>query len=169
MAVLFRGCLYRQVVAYDSIDIRMNYKITDKKLQDCINASMENESEMNIDEIIERSLEITACELNFTSAKNDVDPNRLIHSRTAHCVGYAAFCAAVCNDILKKHHLDRTWSATPHIGKLYFLGMNAHNWFNSPFFKDHDFVIIRNRETGEIKAVDPTLYDYFYIEEVAVK
>ena len=54
------------------------------------------------------------------------------------------------------------------IGKLDFLGMNVHNWFDSSFLKDHDFVIIRNKETGEIKAVDPTLYDYLYIEVVAV-
>lgn len=147
----------------------MNYKVTDNELNDCINTSLENESEMNIDEIIERSLEITASELNFTTGKNDVDPNKLIHSKTAHCVGYAAFCAATCNDILKRCNLDRTWIATPHIGKLYFLGMNVHNWFDSSFLKDHDFVIIRNSETGEIKAVDPAMYDYLFIEEVAVK
>ena len=169
LCVLFRGCLYRQVVAYESIGVRMNYKVIDNELHDCINTSLENESEMNIDEIIERSLDITASELNFTTGKNDVDPNKLIHSKTAHCVGYAAFCAATCNDILNKYNLDRTWLATPHIGKLYFLGMNVHNWFDSSFLKDHDFVIIRNSGTGEIKAVDPTLYDYLYIEEVAVK
>ena len=169
LCVLFRGCLYRQVVAYESTGVRMNYKVTDNELHDCINRSLENESEMNIDEIIERSLEITASELNFTTGKNDVDPNKLIHSKTAHCVGYAAFCAATCNDILKKYNLDRTWIAKPNIGKLYFLGMNVHNWFDSSFLKDHDFVIIRNSETGEIRAVDPTLYEYFYVGSVAAR
>ena len=152
LCVLFRGCLYRQVVTYESIGVRMNYKVTDNELHDCINASLENESELNI-----------------TTGKNDVDPNRLIHSKNAHCVGYAAFYAATCNCILKKHKLDHVWSAEPQRGKIYFLGMNVHNWFDSSFLKDHDFVIIRNSETGEIKAVDPTLYDYLYIEEVAVK
>jgi len=169
LCVLFRGCLYRQVVAYESIGVRMNYKVTDNELHDCINTNLENESEMNIDEIIERSLEITASELNFTSGKNDVDPNKLIHSKTAHCVGYAAFYAATCNCILKKYKLDNAWSAEPQRGKIYFLGMNVHNWFDSSFLKDHDFVIIRNSETGEIRAVDPTLYDYLYIEEVAAR
>jgi len=169
LCVLFRGCVYRQVVAYESVGVRMSYMVTDNELQDCINASLKNESEMNIDEIIERSLEITASELNFTSGRNDIDPNKLIHSKDAHCVGYAAFYAATFNYILKEYKLDHAWNAVPQRGKIYFLGMNVHNWFSSSFFKDHDFVIIRNSETGEMKAVDPTLYEYFYIERVAVR
>ena len=36
----------------------------------------------------------------------------------------------------------------------------------STFFKDHDFVTIENKVTGEVFAVDPTLYDYSGIKLV---
>ena len=34
------------------------------------------------------------------------------------------------------------------------------------FFKDHDFVTIENKETGEIFAVDPSVNDYLFIDFV---
>jgi len=143
--------------------------VVNKDLAEYIEANLENENYTDIDEVLKKSLDITTRKLNFTADRNDVDPNKLINSEDAHCVGYAAFYAATCNYILKKHKLDHVWSAVPQIGKIYFLGMNVHNWFSSSFFKDHDFVIIRNSETGEIKAVDPTLYEYFYIGMVTVR
>jgi len=50
------------------------------------------------------------------------------------------------------------------VEQLYFLGTNIHKYFNSSFFKDHDFVTIENKTTGEIFAVDPTVNDYLRID-----
>ena len=65
---------------------------------------------------------------------------------------------------MKKYNLDDTWTAKPQIGQLYLLGTNIHQYFNHPFLKDHDFVAIENKQTGQILAVDPTVNDYFYID-----
>jgi hypothetical protein len=83
-------------------------------------------------------------------------------------VGYAAFFATTCNYLLKKYHLDATWTAQPQAGKMYLLGENIHPYFHSPFFRDHDFVVIKNKVTGEILAVDPTIHDYLFINKVAL-
>jgi hypothetical protein len=65
---------------------------------------------------------------------------------------------------LKRYNLADRWTAKPQIGQLYFLGTNIHKYFNSAFFKDHDFVTIENKKTGEILAVDPTVNDYLHID-----
>jgi hypothetical protein len=166
---LFRSYLYSAFVSYRSIGQRVSYVITDKELINCIENRRKNAEKMNVNEIISLSLSITASELNFTASKNNNDPNKLIHSKTAHCVGYAAFFAATCNYLLKQNHLANEWVAKPHIGQLYFCGVNVHPYFHSAFFKDHDFVMIENMQTGEFLAVDATVYDYFGVNFVRVR
>lgn len=164
VGLLFRGWIYRHLVTYKSVGHRTNYSATESKLVDYINANTDEQTDHNIEDIIKRGLSITSGQLNFTANKNDTDPNKLITSRTAHCVGYASFFATTCNHLLDKYSLADTWTAKPQVGQLYFLGANIHKYFNSSFLKDHDFVTIENKRTGEIFAVDPTLNDYLYID-----
>ncbi|MES2617382.1 MAG: hypothetical protein V4613_05860 [Bacteroidota bacterium] len=161
---LFRGWFYRHLVTYQSVGVRTNYSVTDAKLIACINANLDKEANPGIEEIIQLGLSITSKQLNFTSSKNDIDPNKLINSKTAHCMGYASFFATTCNYLLNEYNLADSWTAKPQIGQLYFLGTNIHPYFNSPFFKDHDFVTIENKTTGAIFAVDPTVNDYLMID-----
>ncbi len=161
---LFRGWFYRHLVTYQSVGVRTNYSVTDAKLIACINANLDKEANPGIEEIIQLGLSITSNQLNYTSSKNDIDPNKLISSNTAHCIGYASFFATTCNYLLNEYNLANSWTAKPQIGQLYFLGTNIHPYFNSPFFKDHDFVTIENKTTGAIFAVDPTINDYLMID-----
>lgn len=164
VGLFFRGWFYRHLVTYKSVGHRTNYSATDNKLVDYINGSTDEQTDPDIEQIIKLGLSITSVQLNFTANKNDTDPNKLITSKTAHCVGYASFFATTCNHLLDKYNLADTWTAKPQVGQLYFLGTNIHKYFNSSFFKDHDFVTIENKTTGEIFAVDPTVNDYLYID-----
>ena len=164
VGLLFRGWFYRHLVTYKSIGLRINYSATDEKLINYIDANIDKEANLDIKQIIKIGLSITSRQLNFTTNKNDVDPNKLVSSKTAHCVGYASFFATTCNYILKKYDLDDNWTVKSQIGQLYFLGINIHKYLHSSFFKDHDFVTIENKKTGEIYAVDPTLNDYLHID-----
>jgi hypothetical protein len=166
VGILFRGSVYRSLVFYKSIGQRKNYSVTDNKLANCINTSVETLKAPQIEQIIEVSLSITSKQLNFTADKNHINPNQLIKSKTAHCVGYSTFFATTCNYLLKKYKLSENWIAKPQIGQIYLFGINIHNFFDSPFFKDHDFVTIENKTTGEIVAVDPTVNDYLRIDNV---
>ncbi len=164
VGLLLRGWLYRQMVTYKSVGLRANYSVTDKKLSDYIDANTDGKTDLDIEQIVKLGLSITSRQLTFNSNKNDIDPNELITSKAAHCVGYASFFATTCNYLLKRYHLADKWTAKPQIGQLYFLGTNIHKYFSSAFFKDHDFVTIENKTTGEIVAVDPTVNDYLRID-----
>ncbi len=162
--LLFRGWFYRHLVTYKSVGLRTNYLATDKKLTDYIDANTDEQINPDIKEIVKLGLSITSRQLYFTTNKNDINPNKLITSKTAHCVGYASFYATTCNYLLRRYKLADKWIAKPQVGQLYLLGTNIHKYFNSSFFKDHDFVTIENKTTGEIFAVDPTVNDYLHID-----
>jgi hypothetical protein len=119
----------------------------------------------NLEELINESLRITLRDLSFSlKSGNNSNVNDMYKTKKAHCVGYASFFATTCNYLLKKYHLGDRWTAKPQIGQIYFMGTNIHKYFESSFFKDHDFVTIENETTGEIFAVDPTMNDYFHID-----
>jgi len=162
----FRGWFYRHLVTYKSVGLRNNYSATSDKLVDYINANSDKQTNPDIEQIIEFGLSITSRKLKFSAKKSDTDPNKLINTKAAHCVGYTSFFAATCNYLLKAYRLDDVWTAKPQVGQLYLLGTNIHRYFSSPFFKDHDFVTIENIKTGQTIAVDPVVNDYLYIDFV---
>lgn len=166
--IAFRGCIYRQTIAYQWVGQRTNYPATDDQLIQYIEENVEADKDLSIEDILSLANSLTSRQLHFTASDNDTDPNQLIHSKAAHCIGYAAFFATTCNYLLKKYHLDATWTAQPNIGKLYLLGENIHRYFDSPFFRDHDFVVVKNKVTGEVFAVDPTVHDCLFIHNVTL-
>jgi hypothetical protein len=161
--------VYRNVVIYKSLGQRQNYLATDKKLVQYFEANTSDKKDTTIKYIIRQSLSATSQKLNFTASNNDTDPNKLINSKTAHCVGYASFFSTTCNYLLHKNNLSKNWVAKPQIGQLYFFGTNIHKYFSSTFFKDHDFVTIENKTTGEIFNVDATVNDYLGIDFITFK
>lgn len=167
--LLFRGWIYRKTVTYKSVGTAANYTASNHKLINHINANSDKQTNPDIEQIIKLALSLTSKQLNFTTNKNYSDPNKLITTKTAHCVGYAAFFATTCNHLLNKYKLADTWTAKPQVGQLYLFGHNIHQFFNSPFFKDHNFVTIENKKTGKVFAVDPTVNDYLFIDFVRYK
>ena len=165
---IFREWLYRNLITYKSIGQRSVYLITNNKLTTSIDMNMGKKS-LDIKDVIKMGLSVTSRQLNFTTTRNDNDPNKLIYSRTAHCIGYASYFATTCNYLLMKNGLAGQWHVKHQIGQLFFLGININKCINTSFFKDHDFVIIENKKTGEIFAVDPTVNDYFFINFVTIR
>lgn len=163
---LFREWFYNHLITYKTVGVRQTYKASGNALIEYIDSSAILKTKPDIYQIVEASQEMTASKLNFTTGKNDVDPNKLVSSKTAHCIGYASFFVTTCNYLLMKNNLSEEWVVKLQIGQLYIFGYNIHNYFNSPFLKDHDFVTIENRITGEVIAVDPSLNDYFHIDYI---
>ncbi|AWV98253.1 hypothetical protein [Arcticibacterium luteifluviistationis] len=161
ICIFFKGPLFRACVTYKSIGLRPNYTAKDKKLVDYIDSFS---VDADIHNVIKQGLVATSELLHFTVSNNPSDPNKLINAKAAHCVGYAAFFAAACNRMLKKNGLSKTWTAKPQVGYLYVFGVNINNYMKTPFTKDHDFVTIENKVTGEILAVDPSIHDYLFID-----
>jgi len=167
--LIFRGWLYRQFFSYKTIGQRTEYNATDKRLTDYIDAKTKDSKPTDINDIINLSLGLTSDGLNFREAKNDNDPNKLVKSKNAHCVGYSAFFSTTCNYLLTKYDYADSWTSKALIGQIYFCGTNIHRYFNSAFFKDHDFNSIENKQTGEKYFVDPTVNDYLSINLVTEK
>lgn len=166
--LVFRGSIYRLLFSYKVIGHRTTCIATNKELIDYIDSKTVAFKPNNIREIIKFSLQLTSDKLNFKQAKSNNNPNRLIRTKNVHCIGYPAFFSTTCNYLSDKFGFVDSWSSEPLIGQVYFYGINIHPFFNSSFFEDHDFNSIKNKETGEIYFVDPTVNDCFRIDYVTL-
>ena len=100
---VFRGWIYRQIVTYKSIEERVSYKVTNENLISYFEENIVNVEDPKIEEIIDVGLSTTSQLLKFTTSKNHNDPNKLINTKTANCIGYSTFFSANCNYLLKKY------------------------------------------------------------------
>lgn len=167
---LFKDNIYRMAVKYEDGGNRKSYDIKDESLANYINQNLPNDESLDatidIDQIIDLSQEITTKTLDFSLEAVESDPKKLIVAPEANCVGYAAFTAAVGNYLLNRFEMNKEWEVKPKKGKLYLFGNNMHKNAQSGWFKDHDFVIYRNKNTKEEIYVDPTVYEYFGVKRV---
>lgn len=166
---VFRGTVYRTVVTYKEDGSRKNYKVKDKNLAIFIEDNIKSNQAGDIESIVDLSQEITDLALTFSLEGKENDPNKTVLLRQANCVGYAAFAASVGNYLIEKYKLDEVWEAKPVKGKLYLFGVDMHSKFKNKSFKDHDFVIFRNKITKKEITIDPAVYDRFGIERITKK
>ncbi|MGC4128837.1 MAG: hypothetical protein QM564_04595 [Bergeyella sp.] len=153
--VIFRGFLFRKFVKYESVGTRGIFLVIDEE---------DTFKSKNINEIIDYSLNKTARKLEFTF-DNQTKP--LITGK-ANCIGYCDYFSSRMNQILENNDM-KDWKISHEIGKLEVFGIDIHQYFSSPFFKDHDFVTVENIKTGEKISIDPTVYDYFKIDRISLK
>jgi len=158
-----RQWLFINLVTYKISGKRTDYLVYYISLEKKINQNAAFGNPAGIKEIIKLCHKITSDHLEFTTAPCSSDPKKLFYTQKANCIGYAAFFTTCCNYLLSKSGLAGSWVAIHRVGKLYFFGLNLHQFFKSAFFRDHDFVTIENRTTGEVIAVDPVLADYLQI------
>ncbi len=146
------------------------YKITgQREISTIQNHILSDKKQMSIEEIIKINLKETSSLLSFTFDKCENNPDKLIKTKKANCIGYSAFFASVTANSLKSANLNSEWKVKHQMGEIYFLNVNINQHLKSNFFKDHDFVTIENSKTKEIIAVDPSLFDYFRINNIKLK
>lgn len=165
-AFVFRGAIYRVSVSYKDDGGRKNYKVKDKNLAVFIENN-KGENTDDIESIIDASLDITDRALQYSLAAKENDPNKTVLLRQANCVGYAAFTAATGNYLIDQYKLSKIWEAKPVKGKLFLFGQDLHKKTKSNSFKDHDFVIFRNKITKREICVDPAANDKFGIKRIS--
>lgn len=166
--VLFRGSMYRQIIRYSQVGTRPEVKITDIELIERIK-NRTQQKKIDLHEIAEIANHITKEELKFTTKKTESDPNKLMHSKIANCIGYSYMFNSIANFIIDENQIRNEFKAEHKIGKLELLGIDIHKYFEDAFFKDHDFNQITNLKTGKSIFVDPSLSDYLYIDRINVK
>lgn len=167
---LFRGNIYRMAVKYEDGGSRKSYDIKEGDLATFINQSLPNDEALDatisIEQIIDLSQEITTKVLDFSSDAQESDPQKLFVATEANYTGYAAFTSAVGTYLIKRFGMDKEWEAKPKKGKLYLFGNNMTKDAKSGWFKDHDFVVFRNKNTKEEIYVDPTVDEYLGLKRV---
>ncbi len=161
-AVFGRNFLFSSLFSYEVIKERKLHPFESENFKD-------DEDAGEAEEMIKNSLKQTSSVLAFSFGPCENDPSLLLKTKKANCIGYSAFMASSVREKLKKSGLSDDWEAVHVVGKIYFLNENINQYFTSEFFKDHDFVIIKNRKTKELIAVDPALYDYFRIDKIKLK
>lgn len=126
-------------------------------LQQSLKAKVEQDTRgMDIEQIIDYSLTLTASQLRF-SRYNDIDMGR------ANCVGYAQLCASICNEALITNGING--HVKPVVGYIETKGINWCDVLNSVaptdsyknFVKDHDFVELVTE--SKTYYFDPSIYD----------
>lgn len=157
MVFLFKGALFRKFVKYKEIGARGVF-LMDEFDKDKFESN-------TIDEIINYSLEKTSKKLKFEL----YHPGKLSVTGKANCIGYADYCSSSIHSILMNNKLENEWRVSHKIGKIEIFGIDIHQYLSSPFFKDHDFVIIENVKTRKKIAIDATVYDYLGIDRISLK
>ncbi|MEZ5043415.1 MAG: hypothetical protein R2828_26195 [Saprospiraceae bacterium] len=163
--ILFKSPFYRLTIKYREIGIRPEVKIKDEMLIKVIKIKSINR-EMNMEGIVEIANEITNTELAFTIRQKSNDPNELIYLKRANCMGYSAMFNSIANYLIRENGLETKIEAQHKIGKLEFLGIDLHQFFENPFYKNHDYNQIRNLESGKIVSIDPSVSDYLWIKKI---
>ena len=110
---------------------------------------------------------ITIEVLSFSSKRVSNDPNELIGTKQANCIGYSALFNSIANYLILKNKLDKQIESKHLIGQLGFLGLDLHQFFDDPFFRDHDFNVLRELRGGKTVFIDPSVSDYLGIDRVS--
>jgi len=157
VVLLFKGFIYRSFVEYDDVESRGIFVIE--------NLSSDSFRNTDINEIIDYALNQTSKRLEFKLN----NPGKFMLTGKANCVGYSDFCSSYLIHLLRENNLEKEWNVHHKVAKLRVFGIDIHQYFSSPSFKDHDFVVIENLKTKEKIAIDPALYDYTGIKRVSLR
>lgn len=148
-----RGLLWRTFVSYEDIKIIPLQALTDKTLKEKIQVDTEN---MDGKEIVKYCRDLTSNCLSFSMHHAERDINKIFPKGKTHCVGYAAFFAAVCEYAFQQKGIE---CDIKHVrGRIHVFSIDVHEPFRHiASLKDHDYV--RVNLGSEIITVDPSIED----------
>jgi hypothetical protein len=161
--------IFEKNLSYSIIGNRSEISLKNDSLKKVIDNWLKNSGSSNIDSLIDFSLELTKQALTFSFGKCPSDPELLTQTRLANCVGYASFFNSILNYALEQKGLSNQYHSEHLVGKIYYKGENVNALFKDPFFKDHDFNVIRNSVGGTVIAVDPSLYEYLGVRRISLQ
>ncbi|MBD8389407.1 hypothetical protein [Dysgonomonas sp. BGC7] len=170
LAFLLKANIYSAIIKYQDAGNRKSYEIKDETLSNYILQNLPNDESldenMDIDMIIDFSLDITDKALDYSIEYKDSEPQKALANGGANYIGYAAFASAVGNYLINRYDMKKIWEAKPKKGKLHLFGNNMQKNATDGWFKDHDFVVFRNKDTKEEIYVDPAAFDRFGVRRV---
>jgi len=168
LALLSKGWICRRTVTYRETGQRQIMVLQDSEaIADIL--KRRNHRTLSAEQIVEISRSVTNTCLRFTTGKASSNPNTAVRVGEANCVGYSALFSSIVHHLAREQHENHRFRARHLVGKLYFMGMDVHQFSSDPFFRDHDFVEIKDVATGEMIFVDPVVSDYLGINTITKK
>ena len=113
--ILFRGIIFKLAIKYNEIGSRPEIEITNQKLIEKIERNSEKK-EIDLKKILEIADKITKEELKFTTNRASNNPNELINTNQANCVGYSAMFNSIANYLIRKNKLQNEIESEHKIG-----------------------------------------------------
>jgi len=163
--LLFRGVLFRVFFVYKPIHTRTLIPLEHTELTDLLRESRPQ----TLESIITLSESIICERLSFSSIRQSQNSNTAYERGTAHCVGYTALFSTIVQYLLEQNRLNDQYQVNHTVGQLFLLGINIHDYWNAPFFSDHDYTIIINKHSHEKVAIDLTVSDYLGIHRITTE
>lgn len=113
LAWLFRGPLYRSMVTYRVVGVRTPV----------VQLHTSAAEVTDLDQANKASLKETASRLSFSTGRVSSDAQRLYDGGPANCIGYAALCASLLEDRLRRSGLADRYEVEHVVGKLYLAAL----------------------------------------------
>lgn len=157
------------MLSYSILRERKDAAFENDSLQKQITDWLDAHENGSMDSLAAFLLDMTSENLRFTFGKCPSDAKGVLKSGTANCIGYAALFNGLMRFSIKKKGWSGQYECRHYVGKIWYGEEEVNAYFNDPFFKDHDFNVIRNKQTGKELAVDPSLYEYLGIRWVKLK
>ena len=173
---LLRGSLFRLMVSYKlERTYSVAYKIEDAHIKDFI---------IKHPEIVDREIEdikhialiaerITDDLLVFSKESTTINPNLSFREHAAGDAGFSAFYSAVCNYLIDMYGLKDYYICFHTIGPCFYIKTNlsamVSPYGGRPFPSEFHFNIIKNRKTGELLALDPSVFVKYRITTVSLE
>ena len=156
LLVLFRGPVYRLLTDYEITDYRPVPLPPDERLQTVSDSLYLLDTEPI--GFVRNVQHYVAGRLRFRAHNSGTTAAALHAGGEANCVGYARLTADLLNR--NRSFTGQDYLARQGVAKISVLGFDLHRLFDSPFFRDHDVVVIQNKEGTIVRVVDPSLFDY---------
>lgn len=147
----------------------LGFVVTNASLQQEIKDWLQENQEIDLDDLIDFLLDLTSEYLEFSFTQNNNNPDILITSKKANCIGYASFYASVFQFSIQQAQLQNRYQCQQVVGKIFYLGQDAHQFFDNPFFANHDFIIIQDLENHQTTVIDPSFYAYLGVRNIDLK
>jgi hypothetical protein len=96
LLLIFRGALYRAAVNYQSLGERPIIQLNEAALLRTIDHAT-GEGDLDLAQIVAIARKLTNQHLQFRAKATTSDPNQVVLSGKAHCVGYSALFASVAD------------------------------------------------------------------------
>ncbi len=164
----FRTILFNTFFTYQIVDYR-NIKIPPNKALKAYIDANDDSNANDLNSIVDTSVKITSELLSFTFRQSTKNPNKLYEINKANCIGYAVLLETVLSYLIKKYNCSNELEVLHCVAEIHCLGINVHDYIEHSFFKDHDFNVIEFKQTNAQIAIDPSLYDYLWINSVSIR